>query len=187
MVDEAEKSLGRMKDIDDDIGRLREEVEDVITQSTEVADDLRPRLAEIRSQIERLGPPPPGGAPPESPEIAAERTRLTNEASAIDGAIKTLELTWVRARQTIDKITDLRLSLFTRSLMERMSSPLLPSLWSDVLRDAPQVRWRINYMAADWWATVRTKVGVVPAMLLLPGALAVYLLSAYAVRRLTNN
>ncbi|MFZ4808150.1 MAG: DUF3772 domain-containing protein [Hyphomicrobiaceae bacterium] len=146
-VEEAEKSLERMRDLGDDISRLRDDVEDVITRSTHVADGLRPRLAAVRSQIERLGPVPAGG---EAPAIAAERGRLNAEATAIDGAIKTLEITWVRARQTIDKITDLRLAIFTRSIMERMSSPLTPAPWRDMLRDAPQVGRLLGYIGRDW-------------------------------------
>ena len=135
VMEDAEKSLGRMKDLGDDIGRLRDQVERVITKTTEVADGLRPKLAAVRSQIDKLGPPPAKDAPAEAAPVAAQRARLNSEASALDGAIKTLELTWVRARQTIDKITDLRLAIFTRSIMERMASPLLPGLWSDVTRE----------------------------------------------------
>jgi small-conductance mechanosensitive channel len=149
-VEGAEKSLSRMKDADDDIGRLRNDVEAVIARSTEVADDLRPRLADIRRQIEKLGPPPGKDQPPESAAVTGERARLNNEAAALDGAIKTLEVTWVRARQTIDRITDLRLQMFTRSLMERRSSPLFPGLWTDVIRDTPQVSRLLSYIASDW-------------------------------------
>jgi len=158
-MERAEKSLDRMKDLGEDIARLRDDVEQVIARSTKVADDLRPRLAAVKTQIDKLGPSPAANAPAEAAAIAAERARLNAEASALDGAIKTLELTWVRARQTIDKITDLRLAIFTRSIMERMSSPLLPSLWSDVLRDAPPVGRLLRYIARDWWSTVTRQLG----------------------------
>lgn len=151
VMEQAEQSVTRMKSIDDDIGRVRDDVERVITRTTEIADGLRPRLADVKSQIDKLGPPPGKEAPPEAPAVSAERTRLQAEATELDGAIRTLELTWVRARQTIDKITDLRLSLFTKSLMERMSSPLLPSLWSQVYEDLPQVSRLLSYIAYDWW------------------------------------
>lgn len=151
-MERAEKSLTRIKELGDDIGRVRDEVEGVIASSTKVADGLRPRLAEINTQIAKLGPPPAKDAPPEAAAVAAERARLAAEASALDGAIRTLELTWVRARQAIDKITDLRLSIFTRSLMERMSSPIFPQIWRDVYYDAPQVGRLLKYVASDWMA-----------------------------------
>ena len=58
VMEDAEKSLGRMKDLGDDIGRLRDQVERVISKTTEVADGLRPKLAAVKSQIDKLGPPP---------------------------------------------------------------------------------------------------------------------------------
>ena len=99
--------------------------------------------------------------PPEAPAIAAERARLTALAAALDGAIKSTELTWVRARQLIEKITVLRHSLFTKNLMERLPSPLLPGLWRDLMSDAPAVGHRISYLADDWlqWAERQAHAG----------------------------
>lgn len=183
LMERAEKSLARIKDLGDDIGRLRDQVEEVIASSTKVADSLRPRLAEINSQVAKLGPPPGKDAAPEAPAVAAERARLVGEATALDGAIKTLELTWVRARQAIDRITDLRLSIFTRSLMERMSSPVFPALWRDVIRDAPQVGRLVNYIVGDWLASARAKA--LPVALVLAGALAAWVGLRRHVARLT--
>jgi small-conductance mechanosensitive channel len=180
----AEKSLGKMKDLSDDIGRLRDDVEHVISKSTEVADGLRPRLTEVKSQIDKLGPPPGKDAPPEAPGVAAERARLNGEVAALSGAIKTLELTWVRARQTIDKITDLRLAIFTRSLMERMASPLLPGLWHDVVRDVPQLANLTSYIWNDWIGTLKRKSGVVLA--LITATLLGYVLLRHLTRRWTQ-
>lgn len=171
-----------MKDLGDDIGRLRDQVEHVISKSTEVADGLRPRLTEVKSQIAKLGPAPAKDAPPESGHVAAERARLNAEASALDGAIKTLELTWVRARQTIDKITDLRLAIFTRAIMERGASPLLPDLWSDVLRDAPQVARLSGYIWTDWWASAMRRWSQFIAV--LAGSVLAHLLLKLVARRM---
>ena len=48
----------------------------------------------------------------------------------------------------------LRHSLFTKNLVERLPSPLLPGLWRDLMSDAPAVGHRIGYLAEDWlqWA-----------------------------------
>ncbi len=184
-MENAEKALGRMKDLGDDIGRLRNEVEHVIAKTTEVADGLRPRRDEVKRQIEKLGPAPGKDAPPEDAGIAGERARLNAEATALDGAIKTLELTWVRARQTIDKITDLRLAIFTKSLMERMASPLLPGMWSDAIRDIPQTARLIGYIGSDWLSSLRRHPVAVP--LLLGAAVGLYLFAKLLVRRLTRH
>jgi len=179
-MEKAEKTLARMKEVNEDLGALRNEVESVINTTTRTADGLRPRLAEVKSQIEKLGPSPAAGAAQEAAAVASERQRLLAEASALDGAIKTLELTWVRARQTIDRITDLPLELFTRSIMERMSSPLLPAIWRDAFRDAPQVQRLISYVFMDWGASIARQPTLVS--LLVAGCLLLY----FALRRLAH-
>ena len=145
----AEKTLTAITTVDTDLGHLRNDIDGVIAKTTQTADSLRPRLADLQAQIEKLGAPPGKDAPPEAPAITTERAHLNAEASELSGAIKTLEVTWWRARQAIDKITDLRLQLFVRSLTERMSSPLFPTLWSDLARDTPAVAWRLNYNITD--------------------------------------
>lgn len=180
----AEKSLTAITSVDTDLGRLRDEIDGVISKSTRTADGLRPRLADIQSQIDRLGPAPDKGAPPEAPSAAAERTRLTAEGSELGGAIKTLEVTWWRARQAIDKITELRLQLFVRSLTERMSSPMFPDLWKSLARDWPGVAWRMQYNATDIATSVNRQKASVGALLL--AAIALYLALKGVVMRTTR-
>ena len=180
----AEKTLTAIKGVDTDLGHLRDDIDGVIAKTTQTADSLRPRLADIRSQIDKLGPAPEKGAPPEAPSAATERARLDADANEISGAIKTLEVTWWRARQAIDKITDLRLQLFVQSLTERMSSPIFPSLWTNIVRDAPAVMWRLNYNASDWFSAVGRQWMNVAVM--LGSAMLIYLLLKALAFRMTR-
>jgi potassium efflux system protein len=148
-VETAEKSISQLKELEGELQRLRGNVETIIYDSTSTAEALRPQLSEVRSQIERLGPPPKDG--PESPTVAAERARLNALASALDGAVKTTELAWVRAKQLIDRITVMRYQIFSRNLFERRPSPLLPSVWDDVLGRMPSIFNRIKYYGGDWF------------------------------------
>ena len=117
------------------------------TSSTSTAEALRPQLAEVRSQIERLGAPPKDQ--PETPTIAAERARLNALAGALDGAIRTTELAWVRAKQMIDRITVMRYQIFSRNLFERRTSPLLPSVWLEVADRFPTIVGRIEILRGE--------------------------------------
>jgi len=180
-IEAAEKTIQHLTELEEELSRLRIDVESILSDSTDAAETLRPRLAAVRSQIERLGPPPAKDAAHEGPDIAAERARLQALASALDGAVRSTELTWVRARQLIEKITVLRHSLFTKNLMERLPSPLLPGLWRDLMTDAPGVAHRISYLAHDWWLWARAKQ---PQVLLLLGlGLLVFVAIGYATRR----
>jgi len=117
----------------------------------------RDQIAEnlISGQIDKLGPPPAAGQPAETPTVAAERARLNAMAGALDSAIKTTELAWVRAKQLIDRITVMRYQIFTRNLFERRESPMLPQLWRDVGSRMETVvnrsrRVKRHRVVADW-------------------------------------
>jgi potassium-dependent mechanosensitive channel len=174
-IEDAEKAIQHLTQLEEELGRLRVDVEGILSDSTDTAETLRPQLAAVRSQIEKLGPPPGKDAPPEAPAIAAERARLSALGAQLDGAIKATELTWVRARQLIEKITVLRHSLFTKNLMERMPSPLLPELWRDLVNESPNVKRRVTYLGGDWlrWASGKeTQLALlIAAAIVLFGAL----------------
>jgi potassium-dependent mechanosensitive channel len=181
---DAEKALQHLTELEEELGNLRVDVESVLSESHQTAEQLRPQLAAVRLQIERLGAPPAKDAPPEAPEMAQERARLLALAAALDGAIKTSELTWYRARQLIDKITVVRYSLFTKNLMERLPSPLLPGIWRDVFSESPAVAQRLKYMGGDWWKWASGKTHELA--LLLAAALLLYALIRFVVSRLTD-
>ncbi len=172
-LSDAEKALQHLGEYEEGLGTLRSRVEDVLGDSTKTAEALRPKLADVQSQIEKLGPGPGKDAQPESAEVAAERARLTTLAAAYDGAIKTSELSWVRARQLIERITALRHSLFTKNLLERLPSPLLPGVWRDFSSAVPGVQQRVTYFGSDWrsWAAPKSR----ELAFLLAGALVLYL------------
>jgi len=80
-MDKAEKAVADAKDRDERLAQLRGAAEGILADSTRIAEALRPRLADVKSQIERLGPAPAKDAPPEAPAVAAERARQIGRAS----------------------------------------------------------------------------------------------------------
>ena len=133
-IEAAEKALQQLTELEEELGRLRIEVEDDPVRFLRHRRDAASAARGSHARRSRSsGRRRPRTGLPKLPTIAAERARLTALASALDGAIKSTELTWVRARQLIEQITVLRHSLFTRNLMERLPSPLLPGIWRDVI------------------------------------------------------
>jgi potassium-dependent mechanosensitive channel len=179
----AEKSIQQLKEMEGDLQRLRSNVEEIIYESTATAETLRPQLAEIKSQIDKLGPPPKDQ--PETPTVATERARLNAMAGALDGAVKTTELAWVRAKQLIDRITVMRYQIFSRNLFERRTSPLLPSLWTEVGERMPTIVSRTKYYGGDWLAAVTRKRTAVTgvAMAALAAGLLLWLITARLISR----
>jgi potassium-dependent mechanosensitive channel len=173
-MERADKDIGSAKDNEIALGSLRGQVEGVMYESTQIAEKLRPRLAEVKGQIEKLGPPPKPDAP-EAPPVAAERARLNALASALDGAIKTSELTWVKARQQIERITDMRHEIFAQSITQRRPSPLSLSLWRDVWNDVPSVINTVKYIGASWVEEAKPKSATVLAIFVVSIVLYMFL------------
>ena len=183
-IEAAEKAVQNLKELEEELSRLRIDVEGILGESRDSAEDLRPRAAAIKDQIEKLGPPPAKDAAPEAASIAAERARLNAEAAEFDSAIKAAELTWVRARQLIVRITEMRHALFTRNLFEQQPSPLLPTLWRRIHNDAPAVGMRLTYLASDWMIWARREQGALITLLL--SVAFVYGIARMIVGRLTR-
>jgi potassium-dependent mechanosensitive channel len=183
-IESAEKTIQHFTELEDELGGLRVNVETILAESADTAESLRPQLAAVRSQIEKLGPPPDKDGVVEAPALAAERARLTALESDLDAAIKSTVLTWERARQLIEKITVLRHSLFTRNIMERRPSPLLPGVWRDVLNKAPAVGQKFSYQADYWlyWANLKQQ----QIFLLLGAALVLFIVLELGIARRTN-
>jgi small-conductance mechanosensitive channel len=174
VLTEVEKALQHISEAEEELSGLRAKVEEVLDTTTQTAETLRPELTAVRSQIEKLGPAPSKDGPAEAAEMATERSRLAALAAAFDGAIKTSELTWVRARQLIERITVMRHSLFTKNLMERQPSPVLPGVWRQITSDTTSAAHHFKGWSALWWERAREKQN---ALALLVGSA----LLAYAV------
>ncbi len=180
-IETAEKSIQQLKELEGELQRLRSNVEEIIYESTATAEALRPQLAEVKSQIEKLGPSSAKDQPAESATVAAERARLNAMASALDGAVKTTELAWVRAKQLIDRITVMRYQIFARNLFDRRTSPLLPPLWRDVGERMPTIVGRAQYYGGDWISAVNRKGAALTGVLI--GVLTACLLIWFTVQR----
>ena len=180
-IDGIEKTTATKDQKDNLLGALRGRVEGVMYECTQLAEELRPRLGEVKGLIEKLGAPPKPDGPPEAAGVAAERVRLNGLASAIDGAIKTSELTWVRARRLIERITDIRYDLFARSITQKLPSPLSRALWQDVWTDAGSVYNTLKYVGASWIDEAKPKSVTVMAILVVSAVLYLALSQVFRV------
>jgi len=179
-----EKGLQNLSEVEGDLAEYRAKAEEVLDITTETADKVRPQLSAVKSQIEKLGPAPGKDGPAEPPEMAAERSRLAAQATAYDGAVKTSELVWVRARQLIGEIAEKRYALFTKNLMERRPSPLTPGAWREIAGHASNVQTQF----AAWWQHWQQQTSGKESQLalLLGGIALLWALMRLALRPLTS-
>ena len=92
---------------------------------------LRRIVRELRADLDRLGPAPEEGAPPESSAIAAERARLNQRIADLDGAIRQSDLNIADAERILEDIREQRRERFFSDLFERTRTPFNPRVWSD--------------------------------------------------------
>lgn len=181
-IETLEKTVDRVKDRDRDLIEQLSAIESVRADAQGHANDLKPKLEDVRSQISRLGPAPDGkDVPPESAAIAAQRARLNAVAAEIDGAIKQAALVEVRARQLSGRVHELRQDIFTRDLLRRSRSPLTAEFWQEIWHAAPGAMLQVQAIASGWWSTVGLQLPWVAAT--LAGCLGLYLLLKLLTRR----
>lgn len=156
-IDTAERGLERPPVGQKELATLRSSIEKIGFKAKEAADALRPRLEEVRTQIDKLGLPPAGGAPPEAPEVSAERDRLNALAAQIDGAIKKAALIEVRAQQLVSRVQHVRQGIFTRFLLRQSDSPLRPSTWRKAAGELSEAARDLSFVVANWWSVASSR------------------------------
>ena len=148
----AEAELEQAKDREEELIRMRGEIQQIANSARGFIDSLKPRLDATKHQITALGAAPAKDAPPEHDGVAHERFKLNGLAGAIDGAMRTSELIAERCSQLIDRIQQHQRDLFTRSLLKRTPSPILPTLWLQLIQESKRGLEDINRLARNWWS-----------------------------------
>ena len=167
-IDNAEKAVERVKERESGLADQRVEAERIESKAIEVAAALRPPIAAVRAQLEKLGPAPQDKAS-EAPGVAAERARLSAALTEMEGAVKTAELTQVRARQLIGRVQNLRQAHFARDLLRHSPSLLSKTAWQQLSQEMPRAARQMNRIAVGWWNDAKVYVLEILGLLALGG------------------
>jgi len=152
--------------------RLRVLNDDIIAAGV----DLSPRLTEIRTRLEQLGPALEQGAEPEA--LQDQRTALSTERAEINTLLGQLEDFSIRANTLSNEISDARRELFTSALSKRYDISL--AFGSDVLTDTKDRYSDLVNKIGSWFRFAwRFKSGALTAATLLSlGAAVLFLMFA---------
>ncbi|MGH6812198.1 MAG: DUF3772 domain-containing protein [Methylocella sp.] len=145
-----EASLERHDLTDANLQALRQQIDPISDAVASALDRLAPRLAGIKARLDQLGPKPDEKAPPENPEVTAERAGQQKLYSDTDEFLKRARLLAVEADQTGANITARRRALFTHSLFARAASIANPALWIEVWHEAPGDLADIKAVFSEW-------------------------------------
>ena len=183
ILDQAETTLQRDDLGDAELTAILERVEPLIDELRGIGDTLAEPLADLRQRLDRLGPPPEEGQPPEATSIAQERADLAALIATIDAAARRADLLAIRATQAISEVAENRRDRFTRMLSVRERSILSPTLWIDSLAELPDSVAALTRLFANSFRAMANRTTPLTIAALAGSILAAILLVTYVRRR----
>lgn len=180
-LEEFEKTVERVKDRDEELAKARLEIEKLPPAARQAMEAIKPKLADLNAQIQKLGPEAKTNEGGEAAVITSERTRLQKTAGQLDSAMKGADLLAVKAQQLVERVQNLRQQIFSRQVLTPTKlSPLSPAVWKDVVSELPRAGGEIAAIGQRWWSRASTK------LLELGGIFALTLLTYLGFRLLRS-
>ncbi|HEX5305094.1 MAG TPA: DUF3772 domain-containing protein [Dyella sp.] len=147
-LDDIKKALGDKPDTQQ-LADLRGQALEVQDQAGEVAGSFAPQVQNLQAQLAVLGPAPEKGAPPEAPEVSAQRRKLDKAQAEVDAQVKQAQLMGQEAAQLASLLSDQRRNAFQARLAERTATPFSTAFWADPLRSLPSDLRRLRALGGD--------------------------------------
>ncbi len=184
-LDQIEQTLTRADLGDAELQDLRARLDPLAAAAQAAIVQLQPQLDAAKARIDQLGPKPGASAPPEAPDVAAERADQQKNYETIDALLKRAALMSTQIQQDGDAIATRRSELFTRALFARTSSLANPRFWLGVIQEVPR-DWRATTtVAGDWFGNMGSKLADGNGAL-LAAALATIALACFFVSRVSR-
>ena len=147
-TDEFEKRVDANAENDARLVEIRLKLEELSRSLLSTAVAFRPRLAEISSRLEQLGPAPAEGQPAEPDIISSERQELVAEKAEINAVLGVAESLSIRVSNLIDRIGVMRSDLFRNMLTKRYD--LTEAFGSEMLADIRSEIRSLYGAVASW-------------------------------------
>ncbi len=151
---------------DGELQGLRGGVDGLIDRARVLVDEAAPPLEAARARLQQLGDKPEEGAPPESPELQADRRAREAAVAEFDETQRIGRAVMLQGQQVVAQISDRRRTLFARSLFRQSQSLASPGLWYDVARVMPRELTALNRVFTDWGERI-AREATAPALALL--------------------
>ncbi|KAA2235716.1 DUF3772 domain-containing protein [Salinarimonas soli] len=151
---------------DGELQGLRGGIDALVERARVLVDEVAPRLDAARARLQQLGDKPEEGAPPESPELQADRRAREAAVAEFDETQRIGRAVMLQGQQVVAQISDRRRSLFARSLFRQSQSLASPGLWYDVARVLPREIAALNRVLGDWAERI-VREAKAPALALL--------------------
>ena len=134
---------------------LRNSALAVQQQADQLASTLSPQAASLQARLDVLGPAPAKGAPPEPPELSAQRKQLGKDLSDLGGQIKQANSLSTEAAQLAAHVADLRRDQLQTQLASRNATPFSRAFWTDAAKAFPDDMTHAGLLGKDALDAVR--------------------------------
>ena len=109
----------------------------------------------LARQLNQLGAPPAEGAPPEDPDIAATRARLSDEIGKSQARVKRAELVITRVQAIENDIGRREQEVTQRKLAVQGPMPWSITTWQAALSEDDVIYKKIQPSAVQWWRNLQ--------------------------------
>jgi potassium-dependent mechanosensitive channel len=137
----------------DQLQRLRSEVDAFRNR-------LRPRLDAVKAQVDRLGPAPAAGQPPEPEQAALSRAELNYRLGLLAAAQSAAGSTQLRIDQLANNIQDIHRKNFTTNLLQPVPGIYSSETWASVPDSATTAASQIGGLVTSWWMSVNDQIDI---------------------------
>ncbi|MGC1329066.1 DUF3772 domain-containing protein [Pseudomonas sp.] len=160
------------------------QVKSVLEEIARLTAALVPEQAQLQNRLAVLGPVPTGSLTPEKADIAAQRSMLVQQKTAVDDALQALATIKQNATGLQAQITDIRRDLLENELTLATESILSPRFWAPLLAPAQEDRQHLGFFmgqlgeagATAWLPGYRLATSLLIVLALLVWTLGRYLM-----------
>jgi len=145
----------------DQLQRLRSEVDAFRNR-------LRPRLDAVKAQVDRLGPAPAAGQPPEPEQAALSRAELNYRLGLLAAAQSAANSAQLRIDQLANNVQDIHRKNFTTNLLQPVPGIYSSETWASVPDAATTAASQVGGLVTSWWMSVNDQIDI--ALLALEAA-----------------
>lgn len=147
-TDDLERQLARDADNDARLVEIRNRLEELARDLLSGSAAFSPRIAEINTRLEQIGPAPVEGEPAQPEVLSAERISLQQEKAEINTLLGEAENLSLRINRLVEDIAQMRRELFANQLSKRydITGALSTGVFADFTAEAQDVYARF----ASW-------------------------------------
>src|SRR5215472_12315330 len=159
-LDRLESSLHNQEVRYAQLNAARDQLQRVRSEIDAFRNRLKPCLDAVKAQVDRLGPAPVAGQPPEPEQAALSRAELNYRLGLLVAAQSAVSSTQLRIDQLANSIQDIHRKNFTTRLLQPIPGIYSPETWASVPDCATTAASQVGGLLTSWWMSVKDQIDI---------------------------